>query len=78
MQAKAGTGKTCVFTVAALEMVRPEFSHLQAIILAPTREVALQILDVVNALGREIAGEWLAPLMQSLFMEGWKRTFGSK
>lgn len=56
MQSKAGTGKTCVFAVAALEMVVPTLPMLQAIVLAPTREIALQITDVVKAFGQDIKG----------------------
>jgi superfamily II DNA/RNA helicase len=42
-QAKSGTGKTCVFGVIALEAVSLSNPLPQAIILAPTREIAVQI-----------------------------------
>ena len=42
-QAKSGTGKTCVFSVIALETISASVSDVQAIIVAPTREIALQI-----------------------------------
>ncbi|XP_063242233.1 probable ATP-dependent RNA helicase DDX20 isoform X2 [Bacillus rossius redtenbacheri] len=56
MQAKAGTGKTCVFTILALEMVLYDVSSLQAIILAPTREIAVQITQVISDIGRAMPG----------------------
>lgn len=50
-QAQSGTGKTCVFAVAAVEAVSPTVKALQALLLAPTREIALQTLAVVRAIG---------------------------
>lgn len=49
VQAKAGTGKTLVFAVAAVERVDLADSMPQVLLLAPTREVALQAADVVAA-----------------------------
>ncbi|XP_054286308.1 uncharacterized protein LOC129002489 [Macrosteles quadrilineatus] len=66
VQAKAGTGKTCVFTIAVLEMVKPNLPHLQAIVLAPTREIALQITSVINAIGQCVEG-----LKTSCFIGGY-------
>lgn len=57
IQAKAGTGKTCVFALAALEMVQPNLPHLQAVVLAPTREIALQITEVIRAIGQNVKGK---------------------
>lgn len=42
IQAKSGTGKTCVFAVVSLESVTPAFNSLQVLILSPTREIAIQ------------------------------------
>jgi superfamily II DNA/RNA helicase len=53
-QAQSGTGKTCVFGVVAVEAVVPSMPALQALLLAPTREIALQTLDVVRALGTHL------------------------
>ena len=50
-QAQSGTGKTCVFGVVAVEAVSADLPALQALLLAPTREIALQTLAVVRALG---------------------------
>ena len=42
-QAKTGTGKTLAFVLPILEKIDPECSDVQALIVAPTRELALQI-----------------------------------
>jgi len=55
-QAKSGTGKTIVFAVVALEAVRPTTGAAQALILAPTREIAVQIRHVVKEVGEQVAG----------------------
>ncbi|KAK3867778.1 hypothetical protein Pcinc_026790 [Petrolisthes cinctipes] len=51
VQAKSGTGKTCVFVVAALEMISVTASTTQVLVLAPTREVAVQITQVFSSVG---------------------------
>jgi translation initiation factor 4A len=50
-QAQSGTGKTATFVIGALQRI--DYSHrlCQALILAPTRELAVQIQKVVLALG---------------------------
>jgi len=50
IQAKPGTGKTLVFSVIALEMYSSEIFFPQSLILAPTREIAVQIVDVLKSL----------------------------
>ncbi|KXS12699.1 DEAD-domain-containing protein [Gonapodya prolifera JEL478] len=51
-QSQSGTGKTATFTLAVLSRVDPTDPSLQAVILAPARELARQIMDVVESLGR--------------------------
>ncbi|EDV29008.1 uncharacterized protein TRIADDRAFT_19042 [Trichoplax adhaerens] len=55
-QAKSGTGKTCVFVVVALEIVDLTICSPQVLILAPTREIAIQINQVVNTIGKFVGG----------------------
>lgn len=55
-QAKSGTGKTVVFSVIALEGVKVTGTAVQALIIAPTRELATQIKDVVCKIGQGIEG----------------------
>ncbi|GAW08347.1 DEAD-domain-containing protein [Lentinula edodes] len=50
-QAQSGTGKTATFSISILQRIDPEIKATQAIILAPTRELALQTHKVVVALG---------------------------
>jgi translation initiation factor 4A len=50
-QAQSGTGKTGVFTIGVLQNVKPSINKTQAMILAPTRELAKQIYDVITSIG---------------------------
>ncbi|KAG0235003.1 translation initiation factor eIF4A [Actinomortierella wolfii] len=50
-QAQSGTGKTATFSVSVLEKLDLSNPQCQALILAPTRELAQQIQKVVIALG---------------------------
>jgi translation initiation factor 4A len=50
-QAQSGTGKTATFLVGALDRIDLSRKRCQAIILAPTRELALQIQKVARSLG---------------------------
>lgn len=50
-QAQSGTGKTATFVIGSLEKIEEDTNKLQVIILAPTRELAIQIESVVGALG---------------------------
>ncbi|XP_041052212.1 probable ATP-dependent RNA helicase DDX20 [Carcharodon carcharias] len=51
VQAKSGTGKTCVFATIALDSLILENPATQVLILAPTREIAVQIHSVITAIG---------------------------
>jgi len=50
-QAQSGTGKTATFSIAILQQLDLSVKDCQALILAPTRELAQQIQKVVLALG---------------------------
>ncbi|MFS0557200.1 DEAD/DEAH box helicase [Brevibacillus sp. 179-C9.3 HS] len=49
-QAQTGTGKTLAFVLPILEKVDTQATHVQALILTPTRELALQITAEVKKL----------------------------
>ncbi|MFP3388787.1 DEAD/DEAH box helicase [Brevibacillus sp. SIMBA_040] len=49
-QAQTGTGKTLAFVLPILEQADPQATHVQALILTPTRELALQITAEVKKL----------------------------
>lgn len=55
-QAQSGTGKTGAFTVAALQSVDVSKAVTQILILAPTRELARQIYDVILGLSAMMSG----------------------
>jgi len=50
-QAQSGTGKTATFAIGILQKLDASLRDCQALILAPTRELALQIKSVITALG---------------------------
>ena len=54
-QAKSGTGKTVVFGVITLESINIKIKHPQAMLIAPTREIAVQIRDVIRNLGQSMS-----------------------
>jgi ATP-dependent RNA helicase DDX6/DHH1 len=53
-RAKNGTGKTAAFVIPALERVNPKSPKTQALILVPTRELALQTSQVCKTLGKHL------------------------
>ncbi|KAL1406361.1 DExD/H-box ATP-dependent RNA helicase dhh1 [Vanrija albida] len=55
-RAKNGTGKTGSFIIPTLNRVNTSLSHIQAVLLVPTRELALQTSQVCKTLGAHIPG----------------------
>ena len=53
-RAKNGTGKTAAFVIPTLERINPKSSKTQALILVPTRELALQTSQVCKTLGKHL------------------------
>ena len=51
-QAQTGTGKTAAFAIPIMERVDPTSRAVQALVLLPTRELALQVAEASYALGR--------------------------
>jgi ATP-dependent RNA helicase DeaD len=51
-QAQTGTGKTAAFGIPLVELLDPELKAVQAVILAPTRELASQISEEIGKLAR--------------------------
>jgi ATP-dependent RNA helicase DeaD len=52
-QARTGSGKTLAFSLPLIEAVDPRLRAVQALVLTPTRELAVQVAQVVEALGAE-------------------------
>ncbi len=55
-QAQTGTGKTFAFILPILEKIDREATHVQALIVTPTRELALQITEEIEKLIAEMEG----------------------
>lgn len=60
--APTGTGKTCAFGIPMLEYVQLDDNRVQEIVLAPTRELALQIGEELTHLAKYIRGVRIAVL----------------
>lgn len=48
-QAQTGTGKTAAFGLPIVELLEPRAKQVQALILAPTRELAIQVNDEIQS-----------------------------
>jgi translation initiation factor 4A len=55
-QAQSGSGKTGTFTIGTLQLVDVQLSKTQAILMAPTHELARQIANVVMGIGSHMEG----------------------
>ncbi|ESO08721.1 hypothetical protein HELRODRAFT_156498 [Helobdella robusta] len=54
-QAQSGTGKTATFSIGLLQNIDTEVKETQALVLSPTRELAVQNQKVLLALGDHIS-----------------------
>ncbi|MCK4614090.1 MAG: DEAD/DEAH box helicase [Thermoplasmata archaeon] len=52
VQSQTGTGKTAAFGLPILKRLRPDDNRTQALILAPTRELAIQIAKEIKCYGK--------------------------
>ncbi len=50
--AATGTGKTAAFSIPLLEKIDASIPKVQSLILCPTRELALQVTEQINLLGK--------------------------
>lgn len=55
-QAQTGTGKTAAFGIPLLQKVDPNNKHLQAVVLCPTRELAMQAADDIRDFAKYMTG----------------------
>nr|WP_022775495.1 DEAD/DEAH box helicase [Butyrivibrio sp. AE2015] len=55
-QAQTGTGKTAAFGIPLLQQVDPANKHLQAVVLCPTRELAMQAADDIRDFAKYMFG----------------------
>jgi len=61
-QAQTGTGKTAAFGIPILQKVDPELRKLQAIILCPTRELAMQAAEELRKMAKYMQGIKILPI----------------
>ncbi len=54
--AQTGTGKTAAFALPMIAHVNPEFNEVQALVLAPTRELALQGAQAIHNFASQTGG----------------------
>ena len=55
-QARTGTGKTASFGIPMLQRINPKDKNLQAIVLCPTRELAIQSANEIRKLAKFLHG----------------------
>lgn len=60
-QAQTGTGKTAAFGIPILERIKPQGEGPFALILAPTRELAIQSAEEINRLASHLK-MWVLPI----------------
>jgi len=53
-RAKNGTGKTGAYSIPCLQKIDPSRSCIQAMIVVPTRELALQTGQICNEMGKHL------------------------
>lgn len=61
-QAQTGTGKTAAFGIPLLQAVDPKNKHLQAVVLCPTRELAIQVAEEIRKLANFLHGIKVLPI----------------
>jgi ATP-dependent RNA helicase DeaD len=61
-QAQTGTGKTAAFAIPMLETLDPKQKNVQALVLCPTRELAVQISEEVNKIAKFKRGVSILPV----------------
>lgn len=69
-QAQSGTGKTATFSISVLQKIDTSVRQCQALLLAPTRELAQQI-QKVRYLPSDGCATVVNAKMQSGGMQGW-------
>ena len=60
--AQTGTGKTAAFALPVLSQIDPKQRHPQALVLAPTRELALQVSDSFQSFADHLGGVNVLPI----------------
>lgn len=61
-QAMTGTGKTCAFGIPAVEKADRTATHVQVLVLCPTRELAIQVAEEIQEVARHKKGVKVLPI----------------
>ena len=68
-QAQTGTGKTAAFALPLLARIDPQIHAVQALVLVPTRELALQVATAVHAYAQHLPRVNVLPIFGGDSME---------
>ena len=61
-QAQTGTGKTAAYTIPMLMKINPQIKKPQAIVLCPTRELAVQVAEEIRKLAKYMSDIKVLPV----------------
>ncbi|HKH49667.1 MAG TPA: DEAD/DEAH box helicase [Thermoanaerobaculia bacterium] len=61
-QAQTGTGKTAAFAIPILEKIDLTTSDVQALVLAPTRELAIQVAEAIHSYSKYVGRVQVLPI----------------
>ncbi|MFL6228869.1 MAG: DEAD/DEAH box helicase [Pyrinomonadaceae bacterium] len=61
-QAQTGTGKTAAFALPILERINAKSNHVQALVLTPTRELAIQVAEAFHTYAKHLGGVRVVPV----------------
>src|SRR4051794_29958585 len=61
-QAQTGTGKTAAFALPILETIDPRSRETQALVLTPTRELAMQVAEALHSYAHGMEGVNVLPV----------------
>ncbi|MFP5289097.1 MAG: DEAD/DEAH box helicase, partial [Thermoanaerobaculia bacterium] len=61
-QAQTGTGKTAAFALPMLQQLDPGLAEVQALVLAPTRELAIQVSEAFHTYSRHLGRIGVLPI----------------
>ncbi|GMR06673.1 MAG: DEAD/DEAH box helicase [Gammaproteobacteria bacterium] len=61
-QAQTGTGKTAAFALPLLDLIEIKKNHPQMLVLAPTRELAIQVAEAIQSYAHYMKGFHVLPI----------------
>ena len=72
-QAQTGTGKTAAFGLPLLQAIDPAQRSIQALVLTPTRELAIQVAEALHTYGKNLQGLVVLPVYGGHSLEDQQR-----